>query len=103
MRGRSRLGPFGHPEFVRAPPSRTAMLPPPEAGLNHFRGTPQLLHISSRRRMRSASGGCVENSRSSLEVSSPGIREGWESHRCAVALFAERIAVGLSEIFARAE
>src|SRR5919109_620718 len=51
-------------------------------------------HISSSRRIRSASGGWVENSRSIAPVRSPSNREGWFSQRWAVALFAERIAVG---------
>src|SRR5437867_2433301 len=57
------------------------------------------LHISSRRLIRSARGGCVLNSFSSAPILSPSTREGWLSHRCAVALLAERIAVGLAASF----
>ena len=59
-------------------------------------------HISWRRLIRSSIGGWVEKSFSIRLVSGPGTREGWSSHRCAVALFAERIAWGASRIFSSA-
>ncbi len=49
-----------------------------------------------RRWIRSSIGGCVEKSFSIVLVSWPGTREGCSSHRCAVALFADRIACGAS-------
>ena len=45
----------------------------------------------------------VENSRSIVEFFSPGMREGWLSHRWAVALLAERIAVGAVSSLCSAE
>ena len=52
--------------------------------------------------MRSSIGGCVENSFSIRPVCCPSMRDGWSNHRCAVALFADRIACGASAIFLRA-
>ena len=66
------------------------MLPAGRASLNEVW---QERHISSRRRIRSAIGGCVENSRPRGPIRSPWIRDGWLSHRWAVALLAERMGM----------
>ena len=68
------------------------MLPPLPGLLNRFG------YISSRMRIRSWIGGWVENSFSSHPICSPGTLDGWDSHRCAVALLADRMGVWLAAI-----
>src|SRR5919108_590641 len=55
-------------------------------------------HISSRILIRSSIGGWVEKRRSTRLTPSPGFLEGWENHRCAVALLATRIWLELAAI-----
>src|SRR6266542_987723 len=72
---------------------REQMLPAVRRRLNDPDRSRRDRHISSSRRIRSSIGGCVLNSFSSGPMPSPWIREGWLSHRWAVALLAERIGI----------
>ncbi len=90
------------PSGLRSRADRAVMLTARFGHLNDLGRTGRERHISSRRRIRSAIGGCVENSFSIALVPSPGTREGWSSHRCAVALLAACIAWGAASIFFRA-
>src|SRR5512134_1460992 len=86
------------------PPTGTgpAMLDPGSRRSKHLGAVRHERHISSRRWIRSAIGGCVAKILSIGPSFSPSMRDGWESHRWAVALFAECIAVGDAAILRNA-